>query len=31
MKLELALKQKLLEFRGELAAEDAAEDSHGQE
>src|SRR5277367_6141042 len=31
MKLELALEQKLLKFRGELAAEDAAQDMNRQE
>ncbi len=31
VELELALEQKLLEFCGELATEDAAEDSYGQE
>jgi hypothetical protein len=31
MELELALEQKLLEFGGELAAEDAAENPNGQE
>jgi hypothetical protein len=29
VKLELALKQELLEFRGELAAKDAAENTYG--
>ncbi len=31
MKLQLVLDQKLLEFRGELAAEDAAQDINRQE
>lgn len=31
MELQLALEQKLLEFRGELAAEDAAQNPNGQE
>jgi len=31
MKLQLALEQKLLEFRGELAAEDSAENPDRQE
>jgi len=31
MELQLVLKQKLLEFRGELATEDAAQNANGQE
>lgn len=31
MELQVALEQKLLEFRGELATEDAAQDTNGQE
>ena len=31
MELQLALKQKPLEFHGELATEDAAQNANGQE
>jgi hypothetical protein len=31
MELQLALEQKLLEFRGELAAEEAAQNTNGRE